>query len=308
MMTRTEDLLAYLAVVDGGSLTAAAEQLGQTVSGVSRALARLERRLGSTLLVRTTRRIDQTEEGRLFAEHARRIVAAIAEAEECMTIRHQRPAGRLRVDAATPFVLHVLVPRIGEFRARYPDVELELYSNERITDLIEQRIDVALRIGTLPDSTLHARLLGRSMLRVMAAPAYLAAHGVPADVAALSAHRLLGFTAPAHLNTWPLRHGDGEGCAIRPALSASSGETVRQLALAGEGIACLSDFMTADDLRSGRLVEVLAGARIASFQPVHAVYYRNTGLAARIACFIDFLAQSWPAAVPYTDLKGHLPQ
>ncbi|MBV5287098.1 MAG: LysR family transcriptional regulator [Methyloversatilis discipulorum] len=295
MTTRTEDLVAYLAVVDGGSLTAAAEQLGQTVSGVSRALARLERKLGSTLLVRTTRRIDLTEEGRLFADHARRIVAALAEAEECMAIRRQRPAGRLRVDAASPFVLHVLVPRVGAFRARYPDIELELHSNDRITDLIEQRTDVALRIGTLPDSTLHARLLGRSMLRLLASPAYLSIHGEPADAAALADHRLIGFTAPAHLNTWPVRTTDGEGCTIRPSLSASSGETVRQLALAGEGIACLSDFMTQDDRRSGRLVEVLPALRVPSLQPVHAVYYRNTTLAARIACFIDFLAESWPA-------------
>jgi DNA-binding transcriptional LysR family regulator len=292
--TRTEDLQSYLAVVDGGSLTAAAERLGQTVSGVSRALARLEHRLDSTLMVRTTRRIELTEEGRLFEAHARRILAALAEAEESMSIRRQRPAGRLRVDAASPFVLHVLVPRVAAFRARYPDIELELHSNDRITDLIEQRIDVALRIGELPDSSLHARLLGRSPRRLLATPDYLARHGAPADVAALAGHALIGFTAPAGLNTWPLRTAEGEGLAVRPSLSASSGETVRQLALEHLGIACLSDFMTGADRRDGHLVEVLPQAHVPQQMPVHAVFYRNTTLASRIACFIDCIAESWP--------------
>lgn len=306
MTTRTEDLQTYLAVVDGGSLTAAAERLGQTVSGVSRALARLEQKLDSTLMVRTTRRIELTEEGRLFEGHARRILAAVAEAEESMTIRRQRPAGRLRVDAASPFVLHVLVPRIAAFRARYPDIELELYSNDRITDLMEQRIDVALRIGELPDSTLHARLLGRSPRRLLATPDYLAQHGVPLSVDALAQHTLIGFTAPARLNIWPLRTAEGEGLPVQPSLAASSGETVRRLALEHLGIACLSDFMTGADRRNGRLVEVLPHVIVPQQMPVHAVFYRNTTLASRIACFIDFIAESWPDAdAPHAEAAIH---
>nr|WP_294864127.1 LysR family transcriptional regulator [uncultured Pseudogulbenkiania sp.] len=291
MKTTTEELLAFVRVVDAGSITAAAEQLGQTTSGVSRALSRLEGKLATTLLNRTTRRLELTEEGRLFLSHARGILGAIDEAEEQMAIRRERPSGRLRVNAASPFMLHAVVPLVGAFRARYPEIELELNTSDEIIDLLEQRTDVAIRIGTLQDSSLHARPLGQFRLRLVAAPAYLERHGMPQQVDELARHALIGFTAPSSLNTWPLRRPESSGYVITPALSASSGETVRQLALAGQGIACLSDFMTGEDRRRGALVEVLAEATIETWQAIHAVYYRNTGLAARIGCFLDFLGQ-----------------
>ncbi|BAK78525.1 transcriptional regulator, LysR family [Pseudogulbenkiania sp. NH8B] len=291
MKTTTEELLAFVRVVDAGSITAAAEQLGQTTSGVSRALSRLEGKLATTLLNRTTRRLELTEEGRLFLSHARGILGAIDEAEVQMAIRRERPSGRLRVNAASPFMLHAVVPLVGAFRARYPEIELELNTSDEIIDLLEQRTDVAIRIGTLQDSSLHARPLGQFRLRLVAAPAYLERHGVPQQVDELARHALIGFTAPSSLNTWPLRRQESSGYVITPALSASSGETVRQLALAGQGIACLSDFMTRQDRQCGELVEVLADATIETWQAIHAVYYRNTGLAARIGCFLDFLGQ-----------------
>ncbi|EEG10172.1 LysR family transcriptional regulator [Pseudogulbenkiania ferrooxidans] len=291
MKSTTEELLAFVRVVDAGSITAAAEQLGQTTSGVSRALSRLEGKLATTLLNRTTRRLELTEEGRLFLSHARGILGAIDEAEEQMAIRRERPSGRLRVNAASPFMLHAVVPLVGAFRARYPEIELELNTSDEIIDLLEQRTDVAIRIGTLQDSSLHARPLGQFRLRLVAAPAYLERHGVPQQVDELARHALIGFSAPSSLNTWPLRRQESSGYVITPALSASSGETVRQLALAGQGIACLSDFMTGEDRRRGALVQVLAEATIETWQAIHAVYYRNTGLAARIGCFLDFLGQ-----------------
>lgn len=290
MKTTLEELLAFVTVVDSGSITAAAEQLGQTVSGTSRALSRLEEKLDTTLLRRTTRRLELTEEGLAFLTHARGILAAVDAAEDQMALRRQRPAGRLRVNAAAPFMLHVIAPLVGEFRRQYPEIELELNSNDQIIDLLEQRTDLAIRIGPLRDSTLHARPLGASRLRILASPAYLARHGTPAGVAELAGHSLLGFSQPETLNRWPLRDAGGEEVQIRPAVSASSGETLRQLALAGEGIACLADFMTAADRAEGRLVELLAAETLDVRQPISAVYYRNTQLAARIACFLDFVA------------------
>ncbi len=290
MKTTLEELLAFVTVVDSGSITAAAEQLGQTVSGTSRALSRLEEKLDTTLLRRTTRRLELTEEGLAFLTHARGILAAVDAAEDQMALRRQRPAGRLRVNAAAPFMLHVIAPLVGEFRRQYPEIELELNSNDQIIDLLEQRTDLAIRIGPLRDSTLHARPLGASRLRILASPAYLARHGAPASVAELAGHSLLGFSQPETLNRWPLRDAGGEEVQIRPAVSASSGETLRQLALAGEGIACLADFMTAADRAEGRLVELLAAETLDVRQPISAVYYRNTQLAARIACFLDFVA------------------
>ncbi|MBA5636141.1 LysR family transcriptional regulator [Duganella sp. LX20W] len=292
MKTTFDELLAFVTVVDTGSLTAASESLGLTISATSRALGRLEEKLQTTLLRRTTRRLELTEEGATFLQHARAILASVDLAEEQMAARRLRPAGRLRIDAATPFMLHVLVPLLDGFRARYPEVELELHSNEGITDLIEKRTDVAFRIGALKDSTLHARPVGASRVRVLASPAYLARHGTPAKVGQLAQHALLGFTQPETLNDWPLRDADGDTLRIRPTISSSSGETLRHMALAGLGIVCLSDFMTREDRREGRLVPLLVRQTLDVRQPVNAVYYRNTALAARITCFVDHVVEA----------------
>ena len=291
MKITLEELQAFVAVVDGGSITAAADQLGQTVSGVSRALGRLEKKLATTLLRRTTRRTALTEEGQAFLSRTRAILASIDDAEEHMAARRQQPAGRLRVNAATPFMLHAVVPLVPAFRLAYPQITLQLDTDELNIDLLERRTDVAIRIGPLQDSTLHARPLCTSRLRVLASPDYLARAGKPRSVADLAGHTLLGFNQPESLNRWPLRGAHGDEWAILPSLTASSGETLRQLALEHVGLVCLSDFMTAADREAGRLVQVLARDTVEVRQPISAVYYRNTQLAARIACFLDFLQE-----------------
>lgn len=291
MKTTLDEHQAFVAVVDTGSITAAAEQLGQTVSGISRSLGRLEKKLDTTLLSRTTRRLRLTEEGTVFLARARAILASVDEAEEQMAARRVLPAGRLRVNAATPFMLHAVVPLVADFRAAYPQVSLELNTDELYIDLLERHTDVAIRIGTLRDSSLHARTLGTSRVRLLASPAYLAAHGRPRSVEELAGHSLLGFTQPESLNQWPLRSAGGDLWSATPTLSASSGETLRQLALRGAGICCLSDFMTAADQAAGTLVQLLPRDTVDARQPISAVYYRNTQLAPRIVCFLDFLQQ-----------------
>jgi DNA-binding transcriptional LysR family regulator len=291
LKTNTDELQVFVTVIDSGSMTAAAETLQQTVSGVSRTLTRLEKKLGTTLVRRTTRRLQLTEEGELFLTRARAILAAMDDAEETISRRRERPAGRLRVDAASPFMLHCIVPHVRAFAERYPDITLELTSNERIIDLLEQRVDVAIRIGALQDSTLHARSLGSSRLRVLASPAYLSEHGEPRDVDELLRARLIGFTAPESLNDWPLRHGSSSTVTIRPTLSASSGETIRQLAIDGVGIACLADFMTAADVRAARLRPILDDALIDVRQSINAVFYQSESMAARSRAFLDFLTE-----------------
>lgn len=290
MKITLEEMQVFLAVVDSGTLTAAAEQLGQTASGASRSLSRLESKLATTLLRRTTRRLELTEEGMAFRAQARDILDSVERLEEQMAARQGQPAGVLRVDAASPFMLHVVVPLIAGYRERYPAVQLELSNNEGFIDLLERRTDVALRIGELKDSTLHARPIGRSRLRVLASPEYLARHRAPQRARDLDCHTLLGFSQPESLNEWPLMDGD-KRLHVRPTLRASSGETLRQLALDGNGLVCLSDFMTGQDRREGRLVQVLEDQTVPVFQPVNAVYYRQTAIAARIASFVDYLAQ-----------------
>jgi DNA-binding transcriptional LysR family regulator len=301
MKTSTDELLVFVSVIDSGSITAAAEKLGQTVSGVSRALTRLEKKLDTALVRRTTRRLQLTEEGEGFLQRARAILDAMEEAEESVTRKRRRPSGRLRVDAASPFMLHCIAPHMTAFSELYPEIRLELTSNERIVDLLEQKVDIAIRIGALQDSTLHARALGSSKLRVVASPAYLAEHGEPRSVDALAEHRLIGFTAPEHLNRWPLRerstgkgkgssNGNAEPFRIEPSITASSGETLRQLALSGWGIACLAEFMIAADIRDARLVPILGNVLLDERQPVSAVYYQSASLAGRVQCFLDFMA------------------
>jgi DNA-binding transcriptional LysR family regulator len=272
---------------------------------VSRALTRLEKKLDTALVRRTTRRLQLTEEGESFLQRARAILDAMEEAEESVTRKRLRPSGRLRVDAASPFMLHCVAPHMKAFSELYPEIRLELTSNERIVDLLEQKVDIAIRIGALQDSTLHARALGSSKLRVVASPAYLAERGEPRSVDALGEHRLIGFTAPEHLNRWPLRErstGKGKGnrngnrnanaepFRIEPSITASSGETLRQLALSGWGIACLAEFMIAADIRDARLVPILGNVLLDERQPVSAVYYQSASLAGRVQCFLDFMA------------------
>lgn len=296
-MIDVEALIAFSAVMDAGSFTKAAERLGQTPSGVSRTIARLEDHLGLTLLHRTTRRLQLTDEGAWLLERARGLLADLANTEAEAAARRSQPSGLVRVNAATPALDHLLAPLVPAFLDAYPLVQLELTSGETVVDLIEERADVAIRIGQLPDSTLNARRLGTSRIRVLAAPAYLERHGAPASVAELAQHRLLGFSAPASLNTWPLVHGGAEGYTIAPAVTASSGETVRHLALSGAGIASLSDFLTRADLAAGRLVPVLADAALPWSQPVWAVFYKQGALAPRVAALVDFLARELAAVL-----------
>jgi len=299
LMTNSDDLLTFVTVIDSGSISAAAEQLSLTPSAVSRTLSRLEQSLETTLLNRTTRRMHLTEEGRFLLEHARIIVARMQDMQETLATRRQSPAGRLRVNAASPFMLHMIVPYIGVFRQNYPHIELQLNTHDLNIDLLEQSTDVAIRIGALQNSTLHARALGSSALNLLASPDYVSRCGTPQTVAALGEHTLLGFTQPDSLNLWPVRRADtSDRLMITPDVAASSGETLRQLALAGQGIVCLSEFMTYDDIRDGRLLPILPMLTEKQVQPIHAVYYRNSPLALRIQSFIDFM-QKTLAAQPW---------
>jgi DNA-binding transcriptional LysR family regulator len=292
MKTTLDEMQAFVAVVDNGSITATAQELGQTISAVSRTLTRLEQKLQTTLIRRTTRRLELTEEGKTYLDNCRQIIASVEETEELMSMQRNKPAGRLRVDAASSFMLHVVVPLIPAYQKRYPQVELELNSNEGIVDLLERRTDVAIRIGRLKDSSLHATLIGSSRIRVLASPDYLAKHGTPKSVSDLTQHTLLGFNQPELLNEWPLLDAEGQPFHIRPTIRSSSGETLRQLALQRAGIACLSDFMTRSDRKEKKLQLVMQRQTLNVRQAINAVYYRNTALSSRIASFVNYLTET----------------
>ena len=287
MLTRSDDLEMVLTVVDAGGFSAAAEALDVQVAKVSRSVSKVESQLGVSIFNRTTRRVELTEEGRLFVDSVRVGLQMIQSAEEEIVSRGELPKGRLRVDAASPFVFHQLVPLVQSFKEAYPDIELELTSNEGFVDLLEKRTDVAIRIGKLSDSTLHARPLGKSLLHIVASPDYLAKRGLPTKPEDLSSHQIVGFAGNKVLNHWPLPNQSD----VAPTVTASNGETVRQLVLAGNGIACLSGFMVQEDMAAGRLIPILEQDKLANTdrERVNAVYYKSSSVSKRISAFIDFI-------------------
>ncbi|MDF3124234.1 LysR family transcriptional regulator [Rheinheimera sp. 1928-s] len=291
MAVHTEQLDTFVTVVKTGSFTAAADQLGQATSVISRRVKQLEQRLGVALLLRTTRSLRLTSEGEWYYQQACSILRQLSQADHFLMDRSHKPAGKLRIDSATPFILHQLVPLVSEFLALYPEIELTLDSSESFINLIEKRVDVAIRFGELTDSSLKARKLGSGFRRLLASPEYLASFGTPDTLADLATHRCIGFSSAENLNRWPIRDKDGELYKISAYVSADSGETIRQLALHGNGIACLSGFMTQEDIRAGRLVPVLEHIREQVLMPVYAVYYSEGEANPRVRCFIDFLTQ-----------------
>ncbi|MEI8626227.1 LysR family transcriptional regulator [Pseudoalteromonas sp. B137] len=285
--SKTEDLETFITVVDCASFSGAANLLDQQVAKVSRAVSRLENTLQCTLLNRTTRRLELTEEGHTFIKFAREGLNTLYTGEEAIKLLKQAPSGKLRIDAASPFVLHQLTPLIGEFAKQYPHITLDITSHDSIIDLLEHKTDLAIRIGDLKDSNLHARKLGSSQLRIVASPEYIKNNATITQIDDLQNHKLIGFSDSPKLNTWPL---------VKPALftfslSASSGETVRQLCIANQGVALLSHFMIGNDLKTGKLVEVLPSAVSSpnNREIIQAVYYKNSAVSSRITAFLDFI-------------------
>ncbi len=291
MKASSDELAIFVAVVESGSFSRAAEQLSLANSAVSRAVKKLESKLGVSLLNRTTRQLSLTEEGERYFRRVQQVLQEMAAAETEIMESRQTPKGLLRIDAATPVVLHLLMPLIKPFRERFPEVSLSLVSSETFINLIERKVDVAIRVGNLADSSLRARPLFSSYRKLIASPAYLAEHGMPASACDLAHHTCLGFSEPVSLNRWPVAADDGQPCEIVPGISSNSGETLKQLCLSGNGIACLSDFMIDKEIAEGTLVEILAEERLPIEMPFSAVYYSDRAVSTRIRAFVDFLSE-----------------
>lgn len=289
MKVTINELDTFVSIVDEGTISQAAEHLGVTVSAVSRALSRLEKKLNTSLFRRTTRRLELTQEGEKYLERVRSILSDLEDAGDMMVKNKEVPSGKLRIDAATPFMLHVIAPLIDKYSNAYPQIDIELVSNESLVDLLEARTDVAVRIGELKDSSLSATPLGLSQIRILASPVYLKKHGTPKVVEDLVHHQLLGFNSLEKLNDWPIYDAANNLFHIHTNIKADSGETLRQLALCGIGIVCLSDFMTYQDIQKGDLIQLFESSTIKMQQPINLVYYKNRKLSERVSSFIEFL-------------------
>lgn len=292
MKSTLDEMKALVAVVDTGTVRGASEILSVTPAAVSRTISRLEAKLETTLLSRTTRRLSVTSEGSIYLKRVRRVLEEVELAEDQLRIQKNTPSGFLRINAATPFAIHGLTPCISRYQALYPDVEIELTTNEENIDLVGKHTDIAIRIGQLKDSSLRAIFIGNSRIRIVASPEYLKKFGIPLHIDELPNHKLLGFSKPEVLKNWPLIDENDKIFKSTSNLRADNGEVIRHLALSGAGIACLSDFMTYRDRKSGNLVELFKESSLKIEQPIHAIYYKNSATSLRISSFIEFIKKN----------------
>ncbi len=291
-MLPLNELAVFVAVVEAGSLSAAARRLELSKAAVSDQIRRLEERLGVRLLNRTTRRLSLTEAGRGCLDHARAMVTAAEAASAAATELHREPRGLLRVAAPTTFAPRHLVPHLPAFLAAHPLLHLELSLSARAVDLLEEGFDLAIRIGRLPDSALTARPLASARLLFCAAPSYLERRGQPVAPAALPEHDLLGFTPLGRRGAW---HLQGPGRASRtldfePLFASDDGEALLAATLAGLGIAALPDWMVAAEIGLGRLQRVLPDWN-GPTMPITALHAAGRRPAAKIRTFLDFLVE-----------------
>lgn len=295
MDNRAGEMEVFVEAADAGSFSAAGRKLRLSPSAVSKLVTRIEDRLGTRLLVRSTRALQLTPEGEAYLERARRILAEIEETERALSSGAKAvPRGRLRVSVSVGFgVVHVL-PLVPDFLALYPEIELDLSLNDEVIDLIEERADVAIRAGVMRDSSLKARKILESRRIIVAAPAYLERHGSPRTPDELGLHNCLRFNFRSSFDEWPFRDpatGAGFSRAVSGNFLANSGATLRRLCLQGLGLARIGQFHVEQDLASGRLVPVLEDYSPEDRELIHAVFAGHEHLAARIRAFVAFLAE-----------------
>jgi len=294
MIDRAGDMEAFVRVVEAQGFSAAAPGLGLTPSAVSKLITRLESRLGVRLLQRTTRAIHLTADGEAFYEQARRITGEIAALEAELTDRRGTPQGLLRVTTSLAFSTHQLAPVIGEFLERYPDVQLELIPTDRVVDLVEEGVDLAIRVGRLADSSYMARKIGDDVRPVCAAPAYLARHGTPQHPDELKRHTCILNRDRTDQSRWPFRIDGPNGPEIREIevggrIAIADGEGQLRLALQGLGIVRLTRLTVAGAIRSGELVSLLKEFSAEEPVPIHVVYPHRRHLAPKVTAFVDFI-------------------
>jgi DNA-binding transcriptional LysR family regulator len=244
-------------------------------------------------MIRSTRKFQLTEEGATFHQHALRVLSDLDEAERSVASCHI-PRGRLRVNSNVPFGLHHLLPIAPRFMAAHPGVQLDITITDQVIDLMDERADVAIRVGPMRASQLIARKLGESPMAIVAAPDYLARRPAPTHWTELDRHDLITFNFARHCDEWPFR-ADGRRFSM-PAhgrVTVGDGESARLLALSGQGLARLSLFHIRPDIAAGRLVPVLEAFNPGDVEEINAVYVGHGGkLPARVRAFIDFLVET----------------
>ena len=284
-----DEAAVFVRVVQAGSFSAAARQLGLPTSTVSTRVSRLERRLGTTLLQRTTRRLRLTEAGDLYYRHAAIGLAHMLEAEAAVSASSGEPKGRLRATVPADFGDAILADLIVEVRRAHPGIDVELVLTDRLLDLVAEGIDIALRVGALPDSSLVARRVGIACWAAFASPGYLRSAPPLAKPQDLGRHRCVQFT-PLGKEEWTLTHGtDGVKVPMARAVVVNDVRVVRAMTVAGEGVALLPTYQCRAAVEKGELVRVLPEWQ-ARADPVHLVYPRQQFVPPKLRAFADVAA------------------
>lgn len=290
-MDKLDAMNVLTRVVSSGSFAEAARRLGVTRSAISKAITQLEQELGVRLLDRTTRRVTPTEAGLAYYERCLAILAQISETEAQVSRLHDEPKGVLKVNGPMSFGTLYLGSAIADFMDRYRDLKVELTLSDRMIDPLEEGVDVTVRIGAMLDSSLIARRISTARVLLVASPEYLTRNGMPKTPADLVGHKCLHYGHSTTVPRWQLTdNGTSITVPVAACLSSNNGDTLRDAALKGIGIARQPSFIVGSDIAAGRLVVVLP-----DFPPqdvtIHALYAPNRFLAAKSRVFIDFLVE-----------------
>jgi DNA-binding transcriptional LysR family regulator len=303
-MNRLAAMDAFVRVVDTGSFTGAARQLRVGQPAISKSIAQLEARVGVKLLLRSSHGLTPTEAGLNFYEHAKRSIEAADEAELKARGAGTALTGRLRIGAAVTFARLHVVPRLPGFLALHPSLDIEFLLDDRNLDLVEAGVDVALRMGDLPDSSLTARKIGQSARVVVGAPSYFAAAGEPATPADLATHQAVIYDQRGGGVAWAFTRGSTESAvALQGRIRLTAAEGVREAVLAGMGLAVASTWMFAPEIASGRVVCALRDWQLPPVD-LWAVFPAGRNTSAKARAFASFIEQELSAEFGERPLDG----
>ncbi|AWV05904.1 LysR family transcriptional regulator [Marilutibacter maris] len=287
-MDRFHEMLVFQAVAERGGFAAAARQLGTSAPSVTRAVAALEARLGARLFHRTTRRVQLTDAGDRFLHECRRLLADLAEAEAAAAGTHATPRGRVGVTSSQLFGRGHVGPLLCTLLRRQPLISVHTLFVDRVVNLYEEHMDIAVRLGALAESSLRAVQVGQVRRMVCAAPSYLDAHGVPASPDALAGHACIQFTGQSPGPEWSF--GSGRSVRVHSRLTTDSADLAIAAAIAGDGCARLLSYQVAPALASGALVVVLAGFEPPPL-PVHVLHHEGRRVSAKVRAVFDHLVE-----------------
>jgi DNA-binding transcriptional LysR family regulator len=299
MNLQLSELEVFFAAVETGSFSAASRKLGMTPSAVSKLVSRLEDRLGVRLFNRTPKALTLTDAGAVLRQEGQAIFDALANAENAVKQHSNAVGGLLRVHSIVTFAKYQLAPITGEFLERYPHIRIEFHLSNDPVDLTEQGLDLSIRSGALPDSSLIARRLLMSPWTICGSPAYLARHGTPRVPADLLQHNCLNFTHRTHWNTWPLVD-NGRDATIEASgnAGANHGDMLLELAKSGVGLVRLGQFHIGEELRAGSLVPLLTEYDGSQPEPLYVLYQSRKHLNPRTTAFLDFLDEKFGRVAP----------